>query len=150
LLSLEEIALSKAKQAYRKFGVPLIAEDTGIYFTALKNFPGSKSKRIFEEIGYKGLMEKLKGKKRNALFKTVICFIWKKEEYKLFEGKLEGRITEKPEFLNKDVLPYERIFIPKGKKKLMAELSRKEKNKFSHRAIAAGRLGEFLKTKKPE
>ena len=141
--SVEKIAESKAKQAFKKIKKPLIAEDTGIYFTALKNFPGTEPKRQYLKLGLAGLLKKLEGKKRNAFYKTVICFFDGKKT-KFFEGKLYGKITEKVFLENKKVMAYEKIFVPKGKKKVLAFFSRKSKNKFSHRAKAAEKLKTFL------
>ncbi|MBU2100072.1 non-canonical purine NTP pyrophosphatase [Candidatus Micrarchaeota archaeon] len=147
LNSIEKIAKIKAVQAFKKIGKPLITEDTGIYFNAFKNFPGTEPKREFEKLDFKGLLEKLKGKKRNAFFITAICFVDAKGKRKTFSGKLHGRITEKVFYEKKDVLPYEKIFIPKGKKRVLAFYSRKTKNKFSHRAKAARKLKKFLGSK---
>jgi len=145
LNSIQKIAESKAKQAFKKIGKALIAEDTGIYFTALKNFPGTEPKRQFEELGFEGILKKLKGKKRNAFFITVICFTDGKTT-KTFIGKLKGRITEKVFLEKKDVLAYEKIFVPQGKKKVLAFFSRKNKNRFSHRAKATKKLKKFLES----
>lgn len=141
--SIEKIAEAKAKQAFKKIKKPLITEDTGIYFTALKNFPGTEPKRQFKRLGFNGLLKKLEGKKRNAYYKTVICFFDGKKT-KTFTGKLHGKITEKIYLENKDVMAYEKIFIPKGKKRVLAFFSRESKNKFSHRAKAAEKLKKFL------
>ena len=35
--SLEEVAESKAKQAFEQLGKPVVAEDTGVYFSAYNN-----------------------------------------------------------------------------------------------------------------
>ncbi|MFH1663521.1 MAG: non-canonical purine NTP pyrophosphatase [archaeon] len=144
--SVKKIAEFKAKKAFEKLHKPLIAEDTGIYFTSLKNFPGTEPKRVFEKLGFKGLLEKLEGKKRNAFYETVICFVNGKGKTKTFTGKLFGKITEKVFLKEKDVMAYEKIFVPHGKKRVLAFFSRKSKNKFSHRAQAAKKLRKFLES----
>ena len=142
--SVEKIAKAKAKQAFKKIGKPLIAEDTGIYFTALKNFPGTEPKRQYLKLEFKGLLKKIEGKKRNAFYKTVICFIDEKGKTKTFTGILKGKITKKVFLEKKDVMAYEKIFVPQGKKRVLAFFSRASKNKFSHRAKAAEKLKKFL------
>ncbi len=142
-----DIALFKAKQAFDELRQPLIAEDTGFYFKAFRDFPGTMPKRVFEAIGYEGLLKLLEGKKRGAYAVCTICFMEDFQTYEFFEGRLEGRITERVIKPKADVMPYERIFIPKGYEKALVEMSRKEKNSISHRAVAARKLGEWIKEK---
>ncbi|MBN1941494.1 MAG: non-canonical purine NTP pyrophosphatase [Candidatus Diapherotrites archaeon] len=142
--SIEEIAFEKAKQAYEKLKTPLIAEDTGLFFEAYNNFPGTKPKRIFEQFGYEGLFKKLKGKQRNAFFQTAICFMGYNNEFRIFEAKLHGKITGNVILPNADRMPYEKIFIPQGHNLALSQLSMNEKNEFSHRANAAKQLARYL------
>ncbi len=144
--SQKKIVLDKAKQAFAKFKRPLIAEDTGIYFEAYKGFPGTMPKRAFESLGYEGLLALLKGRERNACFLCTICF-FDGEKHHFFEGKLEGKIASKVIKPSANVMPYERIFIPKGSKNALVEMSRHEKNSISHRGKAARALGEWFKEK---
>jgi len=143
-LSLEETARSKAEQAFSAMKKPVIAEDTGVFFEAFNNFPGAQAKRFFEQLGFDGLLKKLEGKSRKARFETVICFTADGQEFKLFRGVLRGSIDEKVRNPGLDVLPYEKIFIPDGMQCTVSDIPRAEKNKFSHRAIAAGKLAKFL------
>ncbi|MBN2067584.1 MAG: RdgB/HAM1 family non-canonical purine NTP pyrophosphatase [Candidatus Diapherotrites archaeon] len=146
-LDAKKIALHKARQAFEILKQPLIAEDTGFYFKAFKGFPGTMPKRVYESIGYAGILKLLKGENREAYSQCTICLMESPENYKFFEGRLEGSITEKVVKPKADVMPYERIFTPQGYKKAMGELSRKEKNEISHRAIAARKMAEWLKEK---
>ncbi|PIR93007.1 hypothetical protein COT99_02990 [Candidatus Falkowbacteria bacterium CG10_big_fil_rev_8_21_14_0_10_43_10] len=45
-------------------------------------------------------------------------------------------------------MPYDHIFIPEGYKKMIVQMSLKEKNSFSQRGKAARKLGEYLRNKK--
>ncbi|MEM4663236.1 MAG: non-canonical purine NTP pyrophosphatase [Candidatus Diapherotrites archaeon] len=141
---IEDIAKKKAEQAYKIINKPLIVEDTGVFFEGFHNFPGSKARRVFERLGYEGLLNIVAKKSDRAYFKTVICFTDGKIK-KLFVGKLRGKISQKVYCKNKNVMPYERIFIPCGSKKPLCMLLRNEKNKFSHRAKAARKLALWLK-----
>lgn len=143
--SLKEIALQKARQAFEHFRIPLIVEDTGFFFAAYKNFPGTEPKRAFEALGFEGLLKLLKGKSRQAYSEAVICFFEGENSHKLFDGKFEGKIATKVVKPNAKVMPYEKIFIPKGEKRALAEMSREEKNAISHRGIATRKLGKWLK-----
>lgn len=142
--TIENEAINKAKQAYAKFRRPLIVEDTGFFFKAYKNFPGTQPKRMFELLGYDGFFRLLKGKNREAYAEVVICYITSKNNFHVFTGKLHGTITRNVYFPRKDVMPYEKVFRIKGDGRLLAEITREEKNKFSHRAKAAKKLGKYL------
>ncbi|MEM4257371.1 MAG: non-canonical purine NTP pyrophosphatase [Candidatus Diapherotrites archaeon] len=143
--TLEEIAKYKAIQAYEKLKKPVITEDTGVYFCEYKNFPGVHAKRIFESIGFKGLITLIKtAKNKKAYFKTTIVY-YNGKISKTFSGKLEGTLLEKPVSIKKDRLPYEKIFVPKGQKKALVDLSLEQKNKISHRAKATKKMLKWLK-----
>jgi len=143
-LTLEEIAIEKAKQAFAKLKKPLIVEDTGIFFEGFINFPGAKAKRVYERLGFKGLLGLASKKSKKAYFKTAICFTDGKQ-YKLFLGILKGKIADRVYCKNKDVMPYEKIFVPAGFNKPLCMLSRAKKNEISHRAKAAEKFAKWLK-----
>lgn len=143
--SIEKVAIDKAKQAFAILKKPLIAEDTGVFFSAYKNFPGIYTKRMYSSLGFKGLLKLLHGENRKGLFQSSICFIWKKNSCKVFTGKLYGKFAEKVFEKKADRLPYEKIFKPNVKKTVLVKIPIDEKNKFSHRAIASKKLKEFLK-----
>ncbi|MBS3054700.1 MAG: non-canonical purine NTP pyrophosphatase [Candidatus Aenigmarchaeota archaeon] len=145
--SLEEIAQLKAREAYSAIKKPLIVDDTGIFFTACDNFPGHKAKRVFQELGFDGIMKTLEGKPRDAEFRTVMCYI-DASEMKLFHGEMKGRITENPGHDARKGLPYERIFVPQGKDKIVSCMAADEKNRISHRALAARKFAEWFMTNK--
>lgn len=142
--SLKETAREKAKQAFELVEGPVITEDTGVFFEAFRDFPGSRAKRVYEKISFEGLLEKLEGKSRKARFETIICFTADGKNFKYFRGILRGVIDKRVHDREKDVLPYEKIFIPEGMNKTLSSISRKEKNKFSHRAIATEKLAKWL------
>ncbi|MCX8189866.1 MAG: hypothetical protein N3F05_01405 [Candidatus Diapherotrites archaeon] len=142
--NVEAIARQKAAEAYKIFGKPLIVEDTGVFFQGYSNFPGVMAKRIFEKIGYEGLLKMAAKKSNLAYFKTAICYTDGKKT-KVFVGKLKGRISQRVWCKSKKVMPYERIFIPFNGKKPLCMMARSEKNEISHRALAAEKLALWLK-----
>lgn len=143
--TLEEVAIAKATQAFEKIKKPLIVEDTGVFFEGYNKFPGQIAKRVYLGIGFSGLLSLIRAtKNKKAHFKTVICFVAAKNSFKLFSGTLNGRLIEKVVNKEKNRLPYEKIFIPKGHSKTLVELDLNEKNKISHRAKATRKLGKWL------
>lgn len=150
--TLESNALKKAKEIFEATGIPTIADDTGLFVDALEGEPGVFSSRYagddatYDDNCRKILlnMEGIPFEKRNAHFKTVICFYVNISEQHLFEGLVKGKIIK--EKRGKEGFGYDPLFVPDGLNKTYAEMSLEEKNKFSHRAKALGQFSEFLKT----
>ena len=140
-MTLTEVAEYNAKMFYKKYKKPVMVDDTGVFFKAYSNFPGSQPKRIYNELGYPGLLKKLEGKNKEAYFETVVGY-YDGSVLKTFSGILECTADDKVHDLDVDVLPYERILFVNGKP--LSKFSRSEKNKISHRAIAFKKLGEWL------
>ena len=142
--SLKDIAVSKAKQAFHAFRQPLIVDDTGFYLEAYNNFPGTDAKKMFHALGLDGILKLISGKSRKAYFKTVICFIDGPNSFKCFESTINGKITKTPSTKGPIGLPYNKIFVPDGQKKVFAEIPAKERNAINHRGESARKLGKWL------
>jgi XTP/dITP diphosphohydrolase len=144
---METIAKNAAELIANKVKLPIILEDTGIFFEAYNNFPGPLPRYIFESIGYKGILKLLEKENKDAYFKTVAAYCEPGQEPVLFEGISKGKISEKVVNKDKDVMPYERIFIPENSNKTLSDMSRTEKNKISHRSKAFRKFGEWYEKK---
>ncbi len=99
---------------------------------------------MFQSLGYEGLLKLLAGKRRDAFFISCVGFCLPNHEPKVFDGRLDGRITMIPYHLDRDVMPYERIFVPKNSVRTISAMSREQKNKISHRAKAFEKLAMYL------
>ena len=147
-ISFSENAKIKSSFGLKNFNIPCFADDSGLCVEALKNKPGIKSKRFLKKFNtnlsaFEYIIGKvIKSKNSRAYFKTSICLSIKKNHHIIFEGKISGRISEKPIGLNG--FGYDPIFIPDGYKKTFAEMNSKEKNKISHRKIALDKMESFL------
>ncbi|HLC92241.1 MAG TPA: non-canonical purine NTP pyrophosphatase [archaeon] len=146
--SIEEVAKSKAEQAFAKLKKPVIAEDTGVYFDAYHNFPGIFAKRVYEGIGFDGLLSLIRRvKNRSAHFGTAICY-YDGKTFKVFSGYLRGKLLLRAVSVDKDRLPYEKLFVPAGYSNALVNLDIKEKNRISHRALATRKLAKWLVLRK--
>lgn len=140
-------ALQKANYIKVKFGRDCFADDTGLEINALNRAPGVFSARwagvnCTYQDNIDKTLRKMKGElKRDARFKTVIALVLKSETH-LFEGIIEGEITEKPK--GDSGFGYDPIFQPMGYSQTFAEMPEELKNKISHRAIAVNKLVAFL------
>ena len=146
--TLEGNSRLKAHFSFKKFGLPSFADDSGLEVNSLDGAPGVYSARYAggdrsDLANMQKLLQNLADKKdRSAQFKTVITLIWKNGE-RQFTGTINGAIIH--EMRGKDGFGYDPIFVPDGYDCTFAEMSREEKNKISHRAIAVKKLVEFLK-----
>jgi len=145
--TLEQRAKSKAQGAYNVIGKPVVADDTGVFFHALNNFPGIHPKKAFDRLGFEGLFKKLEGIDRSASFRAVLCY-FDDGGPRFFKGEMKGKIDTRIHMARRDDLPYERIFIPDKMFRAVSEMSFEEKQLISHRAKAARALAAFLKSGK--
>ena len=140
-------ALQKANYVKANFEQDCFADDTGLEIDALNGAPGVYSARwAGENCSYQDNIDKtlfeMKGiKNRRARFKTVIALVINSETH-LFEGIIEGKITEHPK--GDSGFGYDPVFRPKGYSQTFAEMPEELKNKISHRAIAVNKLTAFL------
>lgn len=158
--TLEENALQKAQYVYDHYHISCFADDTGLEVEALDGAPGVHSARYAEgtdhdsEANMAKLLRELDGKEnRQARFRTVICYIEKKDvcpcsctsikKVHKFEGIVKGRIATKKH--GTEGFGYDPIFVPEGYDKSFAELGEEVKNGISHRARAVAKLVEYLK-----
>lgn len=136
----KEVAIAKALSALKILNKPVLVEDTGIYFEAYRDFPGPNAKVIFNGVGINGILKLLEGKPRKAKFVTAFAYATPNLHPIAFAGECEGHIVEKPS----DIIDfaYDTIFVPKGETRTFSEMTKEEKERYSHRAKA---LEEFIK-----
>jgi len=145
--TLEGNALLKATHIKEHFGFDCFADDTGLEVEALNGEPGIRSARYAGEAhdsnaNIEKLLLALEGQQnRKARFRTVIALI-ENGHALFFEGVINGQIIA--EKRGKTGFGYDPVFIPDGYEQTFAELGTTEKNKISHRALAACKLAEHL------
>ena len=143
-------ANAKIKSAYGQkiFNIPCFADDSGFCVEALNDGPGVMSKRFLEKFtstnkAFDYIIKNVKAKNNNkASFVTAISFTINSNHHVIFIGRINGSISMKPR--GKNGFGYDPIFIPENHEKTFAEMSLGEKNKISHRGIAATKLKSFL------
>ena len=116
---------------------------------ALNGAPGIFSARYAgessdDETNTRKLLEEMKSvsyEDRSASFVCCIA-VASSEGLKTFSGRVSGRIgTEKT---GSSGFGYDPVFYPDGYEITFAEMSDKEKNSISHRAIALSKLQKYL------
>ena len=137
--SLKDIAYSIAIELFKKYNIPILVEDSGLFIDSLNGFPGPYTAYVYKTIGNYGIIKLMKNvKNRTAFFKSSVAFCYSDDnEPKLFDGTVKGKITYKKISDNSLYgFGFDPIFEPEGNSKLFSEMSIPEKNLVSHRALA--------------
>lgn len=144
-----ENAFIKASAAFKKTGMPSVADDSGLMVDALNGEPGVYSARYAgedatDEDRINKLLKNLVGvpdDKRTAHFVSSICCIIDENTVITAEGKCDGVISQKP--VGSGGFGYDPVFMTESGKSF-AELSSEEKDAVSHRGKALRELYEKL------
>lgn len=141
-------AYKKAKAIFDITGIPTIADDSGLIFTELVDWPGVNTKRISNnqdnDEHERNQMLIDKGKELTNKEIQAICTLVYVDKDNVIEatGKMIGTIATSEHPGNG--FGFDRVFIlPNGK--YVSELTPNEKNKISHRAQASKLLLNKLK-----
>ncbi len=145
--TLEENSLKKARAISNLVDAIVMADDSGLFVDSLNGDPGVYSSRYGGEDGNdalnnKVLLKNLKGKNREATFKSVIAFITEdKKEYTVY-GECKGKILEQSKGSNG--FGYDPIFSPDGYDYSFASMPIDIKNSISHRKRALDKFKKKL------
>lgn len=126
---IENVSKFSAKYAANQLGVAVIKNDSGLVIEALNGFPGPYTAYVEDTLTEEGILKLMEGKEnRNAYFVEVISYCQPNQEPISFVSKTEGSISleKKGEF----GWSYDRIFIPKGQDKTLAQMPDDERWKF--------------------
>lgn len=142
----EENAKIKAETISNILDTTVLADDSGLVIDALHGAPGVYSARYAGEASndqdnidkVMNEMQSVPIDERDARFICVIAVAAPGEKTFFRTGTCEGEIALTQSGLNG--FGYDPIFIPKNYSKTMAELSREEKNRISHRTNALTQL----------
>ena len=144
----EENAFIKADTIFKKFNIPVIADDSGLSVVQLNGEPGIYSARYAgEKATYLDnnlkLISELKNYPEPHSAKFVCCAVFVDGTNRISVlGELPGKIIK--EFKGEHGFGFDPIFVPDGFNFTLAELGLEEKNKISHRAKAFSELKEKL------
>lgn len=142
----EENSLIKAKEAFRVSKTYSLADDSGLCVDALDGAPGLYSARYAgtQDEKIEKLLGELKGfENRRAKFVCCVTLLDDKGEM-IFQtvGECHGSIVKEQKGING--FGYDPIFKADNYDCTIAELSKEEKNKISHRGKALKNFLEFM------
>ncbi|PYN02664.1 MAG: non-canonical purine NTP pyrophosphatase, RdgB/HAM1 family [Candidatus Rokuibacteriota bacterium] len=138
-----ENALIKARAAHRLTGQAALADDSGLEVDALGGAPGLHSARFggpgLDDAGRVALLlERLRAvprEQRTARFRCVIALVDEAGRERTVEGVAEGAIATAPR--GDGGFGYDPVFFYPPLGRTFGELSDHEKERVSHRALAA-------------
>ena len=144
----EENSYIKAKAAQELTNMTTLADDSGLCVEALNGAPGLYSSRYAgtQQEKIAKLLKELENE-TNRKAKFVCCMTLLKGDGELLTqvfGECHGEIIKEAKGING--FGYDPIFLVEGTDTTMAEMSEDEKNKISHRAVALGKIIEYIKT----
>ncbi len=149
-LSFIENAIKKARHASKLTGLAALADDSGISVDALGGRPGIYSARYANGLGdtannTKLLDEMLNQSCRTARFHCCLALVRHANDPTpvICNATWEGTIAES--MSGKQGFGYDPLFLPSGFDVTAAQLSKKQKSTFSHRARALSQLRSFLR-----
>jgi XTP/dITP diphosphohydrolase len=139
-----DVARFGAVDAARRLGRPVIVEDAGLFIKALNWFPGTYSSYVQDTLGNQGILKLMNNvKDRYAEFRSVIGFATPKTEPETFLGVVGGQIAHQEK--GDHGFAYDPLFVPEGYSQTFGELTRKEKNEFSHRRRSLEYFAQWYK-----
>jgi XTP/dITP diphosphohydrolase len=142
----EENALIKASVVFGRYGLPTLADDSGLVVTCLRGEPGVRSARYAgpdadDERNNRLLLERLKNTEcddRRARFLCTAVFYYGSGLYCTAEGRVMGTISARP--AGTGGFGYDPLFYVPGLGRTMAQLTDEQKNRISHRGEAFRKL----------
>ncbi|CAN5727957.1 RdgB/HAM1 family non-canonical purine NTP pyrophosphatase [soil metagenome] len=150
-VTLEENAFKKAHYAReRSEGGWTMADDTGLYITALDGKPGIHAARWAGDVSTDEItqytLRQMEGvNDRSAIFRTAVVMISPEGEKFVFMGEVHGMILDAARTKPQPKMPYSPLFVPDGETLCWAEMDTEYENRVSHRGIAFRKVQEFLK-----
>ncbi len=145
----QENALLKAKFVAEASGKPALADDSGICFPSLNDFPGVHTapyRMSFPTLEdcFQDLERRLKetGDTR-AYVHCSLCLYYPDGKYTMFEGRIDGEFVYPVRGETTDGYHFDIVFQPDGYDQTYAQLGIETKNKISHRARS---FAKFIET----
>lgn len=155
-LNVKEIALNSAIEISSKISLPVITEDTDFQVKALNGKPGIRAGEFLKKHGRGCILKQIENiDDREATINSALAYASPDGLIKVFSNTVEGVIADKESFYDYPdwISPskenifgggYNAIFIPKGKKKTLAEIDPVSAISFSYREVNFVNLIDYI------
>ncbi len=126
---IENVSKFSSKYAANELNETVIKNDSGLVIEALNGFPGPYTAYVEDTLTEDGILKLMTNQSnRNAYFVEVISYCEPNKEPISFTSKTYGSIATKK--AGEYGWSYDRIFVPKGQSKTLAEFTDDERWKF--------------------
>lgn len=141
-LDLGKLQKAKIHEALKHLSGDFLIDDVSFYLDCIPGLPGPMIKWFLHTIKREGLLEMAtRYENFGAVVKCTISYVKNADEIYHFEGEVRGNIVPPR---GEAGFGFDGVFKPDGLDKTYGEMSKIEKNKYSHRGIALAKLSEFL------
>ncbi|MET7750323.1 RdgB/HAM1 family non-canonical purine NTP pyrophosphatase [Micromonospora sp. NPDC005367] len=149
-LTFGENALIKAREGFRRTGLPTVADDSGLAVDAMGGMPGVFSARWSgrhgdDQANLQLLLDQitdLPDEHRSASFVCAVALVLPGGKEHLVDGRQSGRLLRAPR--GDGGFGYDPIFLGDGQTRTNAELTPEEKDAISHRGKALRELAKLV------
>lgn len=111
----KDIALEKARQAYKQLKKPVLVEDSGFFIEALGGFPMTHVKFSLKTLGIGNILKMMRGvENRRVEWRMNLAFVSGIDKFKVFTFLEKGELAKTLRPIKREMMSdYWRLYIPK-------------------------------------
>lgn len=136
-----EIVRDKLERAYAVIKKPVIVDDVAAELAHLNGLPGPFIKYFEKTLGKDALWQMVGHTDNHAVLISCTMGYYDGNKHRIVRGEVRGRVVPPR---GENGFGFDFVFVPEGETRTAAEMSFDEKNKISHRALAAQELVKLL------
>lgn len=139
-----KVAVRKVADAYDRFSVPVLVDDTALAFAGWKGLPGALVAWWIETVGPEGILSMAESLIDRSATATAVLGYADADGIQVFSGTVDGEITT--EQRGASGFGWDSLFIPDidPEGRTYAQMSSEEKNAISHRRLAVNEMRKEL------
>ena len=142
-VDMEAIIRDKVVKAYSAVSRPVLVDQSGLAMAALKGLPQGLNNQFWDVLKDQVCALASRAGNRRAEIIVYLGFCDGKRIYSVSD-RLQGKMALRPASVG--TFHLDRVFIPDGFRKTLAEMKQKERDSISHRAKAAQKAVMLMKS----
>ncbi len=111
----KDIALEKARQAFKQLKRPVIVEDSGFFIEALGGFPMTHVKFSLKTLGVGNILKMMRGvENRRVEWRMNLAYVSSPRDFKVFTFIEKGELSKTLRPIKREMMSdYWRLYVPK-------------------------------------